>query len=101
MTKITIRTIGNQALYRDLQASLYSETHHRTTSGAARRLAKIGRDSETWARTMGHWGKIEIEIDGKLLDDFDTLYITSGAADRAWSPTDVERQIENALRGSI
>lgn len=101
MTKITIRTIGNPALYRSLQESLFSETQHRTTSGASRRLAKIRRDSERWAQNMGHWGKIEIEIDGQTLDSFDTLYIVEGAADRAWSPSEVEREIENALRGSI
>jgi hypothetical protein len=71
MTDITIRTIGNRALYRSLYESIDSKTRHRSIGGAMRRIAQIEAASKVWATTMGNWGRVEITIDGRILDDYE------------------------------
>ena len=84
MTKYTIRTVGNRALYRDLYESIDEETTHRTASGAAARLIALSRKARKWANSMGAWGTIEIEIDGKALDTMDTTGIFADADEAAF-----------------
>ena len=68
---IVIRTVGNRSLYRSLYEDIDSETKHRTASGALRRLEKISRDSQTWFRSVGQWGHVEVDVDGSPLEDLD------------------------------
>jgi len=89
MTTITIRTVGNPALYQSLQSSIASETRHRTVSGALRRLEAIHRASQRWAETMGNWGGVEIEIDGEPLGGLDVGVIEQHIADYLGDPQDV------------
>jgi hypothetical protein len=81
---IIIRTVGNRSLYRDLYAKIDSETKHRTASGAADRLIKIARQSRRWGETMGQWGSVEIEIDGKKLDHMDVFGLFGDADEAAF-----------------
>lgn len=76
MTRYTIRTVGNPSLYRSLRESLASETHHRTVTGALRRLEKINRDGERWAKNIGVWGSLEVERDGVPLDQETIGFLT-------------------------
>lgn len=80
MTRFTIRTVGNPSLYRSIQESLASETHHRTVTGALRRLEKIDRDSERWTKNVGQWGHVEIERDGEPLDNETLNYVIYSVA---------------------
>jgi hypothetical protein len=73
MTTYTVRTVGNPGLYRSLRESVASETRHRTVSGLIRRLRSINHQSEAWAQSMGRWGSVEIDVDGKPLDGADVF----------------------------
>lgn len=91
--KITIKTIGNPGLYRSLRKEFDSETKHRSIGGAASRLAKIAYDSRTWARTTGHWGTVEIYINGEEIPAEDNFLIHDGAEDDDMPIKEMERVI--------
>lgn len=68
---IVIRTRGDRRLYESLAREFDSETKHRTERGAGNRLLAIYKD---WSRaTTGVTGSVEIEVDGKVLDEYDTI----------------------------
>lgn len=68
MTSITIHTFHNPSL----GGSYYdSETRHRTVSGAVRRLMTIARRRADWRAASGDWGRLEIAINRRTLDDGD------------------------------
>jgi hypothetical protein len=100
MTRYTIRTVGNPALYRSIQESLATETHHRTTSGAARRLMEIVRQSRRWTANVGNWGNVEIEINGQTLSDDDAYWVFCQATEELNDPitfaNDTKRALERA-----
>ena len=96
MTTITIRTIGNRSLYRSIYESIDSSTTHRTAGGAARRYMTLLTQIEDWGRNYGKWGRVEIEVDGRLVEDHADF---DGPYDGPWSrhPTRANR-LANATR---
>ena len=90
----TIRTIGNHRdLYRSLAKSFDSETHHRTLSGAVRRLVEIDRKSRHWVRTTGKWGHVEIDVDGEELAHDDVGYVQMCISDYSRDHTELHARI--------
>jgi len=76
-TMIIIRTRGDRRLYESLAREFDSETRHRTERAAGKRLLAIDKD---WSRaTTGITGSVEIEVDGKVLHEYDA----SGFENRA------------------
>lgn len=70
---ITIRTVGNPALSNGLRDDIASETRHRSVGGVVKRLRQIDRDSDRWSACIGHWGSVEINVDGERLDKYDAM----------------------------
>jgi hypothetical protein len=101
MTNIVIRTVGNPSLYQSLRDSIASETHHRTVSGALRRLEQIERQSRCWVEAMGNWGGVEIEVNGAPLDRDDTGMLDILVADYMRDESDdyARRRAEEILSG--
>jgi len=97
MTKITIRTIGNRSLYRSLAESMDSESHHRTASGAVRRMIEIDRLTSQWAKNSGQWGHIEISIDDKTLDDIDAWELCLDRLHGSLATTELLRRWKKAI----
>ena len=68
---IVIRTRGDRRLYESLAREFDSETRHRTERGAGKRLLAIDKE---WSRaTTGITGSVEIEVDGKVLHEYDAI----------------------------
>jgi hypothetical protein len=74
--QITIRTVGNRALYRSLYENIDSETSHHSIGGAVRRIKQINAASKNWVKSVGDWGTVEIEINGEKLEGMDVLWLS-------------------------
>ncbi len=61
MTKhVTIRTVTNPSFPAHVAPFIDSETRHRTTTSAMRRLKSVARKARIWSEMNRNWGSIDI-----------------------------------------
>ena len=86
--KIIITRNANRALYRDLQKSIDGHWTHRTVNAAARRLIWLARSGDRLAKSVGNWGGISIQIDGRDISEFDLYRVEELALECAREGSD-------------